>query len=89
MNTINKNLTFTTKPEYLTYRSKWKIEYYNLSCDIKNLKKETRASYHHITYTEYIKLYKLKEKATNMLLELKEAKILVQEQYQASKLNKV
>jgi len=84
MNTINKYLTFSTKQQYLNYRTEWKFSYKSLSIEIRNFKREIHASCHHITWSEYSQLLKLKLKATEMLQELKEAKILAQEQYQAS-----
>ena len=38
MNTLNKNLTFTTKQEYLAYRAKWKSDYEELSQKIRDYK---------------------------------------------------
>ena len=38
MNTLNKNLTFQTKQEYLAYRAKWKSDYEELSQKIKDYK---------------------------------------------------
>ena len=88
MNTIiNTNLTFATKQDYLAYRAEWKSNYKDLSNQIRELKKEAHASYHHITWSEFLAIYKAKQKATEMLAELKEAKVLAQEQYLKSKIN--
>ena len=67
MNTLNKNLTFTPKQEYLAYRAKWKSDYKDLSNQIRELKKEAHASCHHITWGEYLGIYKAKLQATLIL----------------------
>ena len=82
---INKHMKFNNKETYLDYRSNWKAEYNTLSNEIRELKKQTRESCHHITWSEYLALKRLKDKATAMLEERKASKIEAQRQYLASK----
>lgn len=96
------NTKFTTKQEYLTYRSNWKAQYKQLSQDIRDLKFcrafpqanrfndpknveryreiEKRLFNNANTCVEW-KLEQARSKATQMLEELKEAKVEAQRQY--------
>ena len=78
-----RNKKFTNKETYLAYRSEWKAEYKKLSQKIREFKDDVRGR--NITWEEALKLYKLKRKATDMLEELKEAKVESQRQCLASK----
>lgn len=80
-----KNAKFNTKKEYLAYRSEWKAEYKKLSQQIREFKAEVRGvSCRNITWQEALRLWKMKKKATEMLIERKESKIEAQRQYLAA-----
>ncbi len=91
---MNTKLTFTTKQEYLNYRDTWKMRYSTLSQKIREYKfclgrpdritpaltaKFEVLRMRHINRYYYIQ--PLKDEATAMLIELKEAKLLAQIQY--------
>lgn len=81
---MKTNTQFTNKDEYLTYCANWKIQYKQLSKQIRDMKKAVRASYHQITWSEFSELAKMKARATAMIEERIESKVEAQRQYLAA-----
>lgn len=71
----------------MAYRSEWKAEYKSLSQEIRSLKSEIKDLQKHREYAGAHQNILLKQRAlaTEMLEELKQAKIRAQEQYLASR----
>ena len=76
-----KTQTFTNKMEYMAYCFNWKLQYKQLSNEIRELKKSIRVPNHQITWQEFSQLHKLKVKATKMLEERNASKVEAQCQY--------
>ena len=80
------NIKFNSKETYLAYRSNWKAEYKLLSEEIREWKLDIRNTHCPSSY-QYSGLREYKDKATLMLMELKESKQEAQRQYIQARLN--
>ena len=83
-----RNQNFTTKEQYLAYRSEWKTEYNYLSESIREMKNDIKAAQHNKEYAGSMQnsLLHSKVEATCMLGELKASKEEAQRQYLSAKL---
>lgn len=87
--TYTFTFTFTTRETYLAYRADWKTGYAELSKEISDLKRVRAKGTQSEMSSAQSKLHYLSVNATEMLAELKEAKLEAGRQWSASRETKV